>query len=448
MTRLDTGIWEQLLTYLRANHRGINRVWFDQLQADDLEHGALTIHAADAGQLRYLQRYCSRAFTEGIQTITGRLLSVEFTCSDGDGAFAAEDAEDASEAFKRRDRLVRLNGDYSFDNLVVGPCNRLAHAACVAVSEAPGHSYNPLFVHGTVGLGKTHMLQAICHALLDHTPGAEVVYLTCETFVNEFIEAVEAGKLQEFRYQYRQADLLIIDDIQFLAGRERTQEEFFHTFNTLHQYKKQIVLSADCSPSDIGGLEERLTSRFNWGLVARVDPPCLETRNAILRKKAKLRGLDLAPEVTMHIASQVSANTRELEGVLNRLHGLAALEKCEPNMELAKAALGQTLNAAPAQIQIADIAGIVARRFSLKISDLQGKKRSRSIALPRQMAMYLCRRLTRHSLEEVGAYFGGRDHTTVLHANRLVDERRKQDDDMHKQLLDIENRLNRKSVSE
>ena len=448
MTRLDTGIWDQLLTYLRANHRGIHRVWFDQLAADDFEHGAFTVRAADAGQLRYLQRYCTRPFTEAIQTITGRLLSVNFVCDgilpEDESAHAGND--DASK--KRRDRFVRLNGDYSFDNLVVGPCNRLAHAACTAVSEAPGQAYNPLFIHGTVGLGKTHMLQAICHALLDRDPGAEVVYLTCETFVNEFIDAVEEGDLQDFRYQYREADLLIIDDIQFLVGRDRTQEEFFHTFNTLYQFNKQIVLSADCSPSDIEGLEERLISRFNWGLVARVDPPCLETRNAIIRKKAKLRGLELAPEITMHIASQVSANTRELEGVLNRLHGLAALEKCAPNLELAKAALGQTLNTAAPEIQISDIAAAAARRFNLKLSDLQGKKRSRSIALPRQIAMYLARRLTRHSLEEIGDYFGGRDHTTVLHANRLIAERRDNDEELHKQLLDLEGRLIRTPKAE
>lgn len=443
MTRLDTSTWDQLLTYLRANHRGIARVWFDQLHADDFEHGAFTVRAADPGQLRYLQRYCSRPFTEAIQTITGRLLSVNFVCDAVASETHQQHHETGAESRKRRDRLVRLNGDYSFDNLVVGPCNRLAHAACTAVSESPGQAYNPLFIHGTVGLGKTHMMQAICHALLDRNPGAEVVYLTCETFVNEFIDAVEAGNLQDFRDQYRLADLLIIDDIQFLVGRERTQEEFFHTFNTLYQFNKQIVLSADCAPSEIDGLEERLISRFNWGLVARVDAPCLETRNAILRKKARLRGLKLSPEVTMHIASQVSVNTRELEGVLNRLHGLAALEKREPDLELAKAALGQAMNAAPLEIQISDIAGVVARRFNLKISDLQGKKRSRSIALPRQMAMYLARRLTRHSLEEVGTYFGGRDHTTVLHANRLIGERRKLEDELNQQLLDLEGRLSR-----
>ena len=292
----------------------------------------------------------------------------------------------------------------------------------IAVSEAPGHAYNPLFIHGSVGLGKTHLLQSACQVLLKQRPPMRVSYLSCETFVNHFIRAVEQGKLHDFRYKYRHADMLVIDDVQFLSEKERTQEEFFHTFNTLYQSRKQIVLSADCSPAEIPKLEQRLVSRFNQGLVARIDKPGVETRMAIIHKKALMRGIKPPDEVVEFIARKIDTNTRELEGALTKIHGLAMLEDGQITLELAREALGEEPAQAHHQVTISQIIDAVINYFDVRLSDLQGKRRSRSIAFPRQVCMYLARDLTNHSLEEIGGHFGGRDHSTVLHAYRTIDK--------------------------
>lgn len=431
-----------LLSHLRRNHAGIVRRWFDDLKIGELDAGQLEILAETPEQVLYLRNHCGHAFRDAAQTLTGRLITAQFAAQDGTPVHAPPPAEadptlDAPTT-RPTGSLVHLNGDYTFENLVVGPCNRLANAACRAVSDAPGTAYNPLFLHGDVGLGKTHMLQAICHELLEHNPSAHVLFLSCEAFINQFIDAVEKGDLANFRYQYRHADLLVIDDIQFLIGHDRTQEEFFHTFNALYQVNKQIVISGDAPPSKMKGVENRLVSRFNWGLVARLDPPCLETRNAILRKKMRARGMNLPNDITMFVASETPSNARELEGVLNRIHGMAALEGREPDAELVRSALGQTMQHALPAPRIQDIAAAVTNRFGVKLSELQGKRRSRSIALPRQICMYIARQMTPHSLEEIGSYFGGRDHTTVLHAHRQIADRLKDDADVrgHVQALE------------
>ncbi|MCY2932474.1 MAG: chromosomal replication initiator protein DnaA [Planctomycetota bacterium] len=313
-----------------------------------------------------------------------------------------------------------MGGDYHFDSFVQGPCNRLAFAASVAIADAPGKAYNPLFLHGSVGLGKTHLLHAICRKIKADNPAAKICVLSCETFVNHFISAVERGQLHEFRYRYRHVDLLAIDDIQFL--REQTQEEFFHTFNTLYQAQKQIVLTSDREPKEIHHLEERLISRLNWGLVARIDKPCYETRVAIVHKKARMRNIALPEDVVCFIAGAIESNSRELEGAISRVAMLAAVLDRPIDLNLAEQALGaKGADRAERQITIEDILKAVTGRFRVRLSDLQSRKRSRSIALPRQICMFLARSLTRHSLEEIGGYFGGRDHTTVLHANKTVD---------------------------
>lgn len=434
-----------LVNHLRQHHAGLVRRWFDDLTIGELSGGQLEILADTSDQVLYLRNHCGPAFRDAAQTLSGRLITAEFNTRDGSPVVepspAAVDPHLDAPKSRPNGSIIHLNGDYTFDNLVVGPCNRLAHAACRAVSEAPGTAYNPLFLHGDVGLGKTHMLQAICHELLESNPAAHVLYLSCEAFVNQFIEAVEKGDLATFRYQYRHADLLVIDDIQFLIGHDRTQEEFFHTFNALYQVNKQIVISGDAPPNKMKGIENRLVSRFNWGLVARLDPPCLETRNAILRKKMRARGMVLSNDITMFVASETPSNARELEGVLNRIHGMAALEGRDPDIEMVRVALGQTMQHTLPAPRIQDIANAATLRFGVKLAELQGKRRSRSIALPRQICMYLARQLTPHSLEEIGGYFGGRDHTTVLHAHRQIGDRLKDDVELRNQVQSLERDL-------
>jgi chromosomal replication initiator protein len=445
MNELSDAVWADILAHVRTHQPAVARGWFGQLQPGMIAHGQLTILVSNWAQFAHLREHCTRAFVEAAQAVTGYLVAVEFALKGAE--YAGQDApssitasvSSSAPSWAMETSVPQLNADYTFDGFVVGPCNRLAHASSVAVGEKPGAVYNPLFIHGRAGLGKTHLLQAICRRVLDRSPASRITYLSCETFVNHFIEAVERGALNDFRYRYRHADVLVLDDIQFLAARERSQEEFFHTFNTLYQLRKQIVLSADCSPSDIPTLEERLVSRFSWGLVARIEPPCLETRMAIIRKKAKIRGLEVPEDVTLFLASRVTTNTRELEGALTRLRGMAALDGDQPiDLALAHRTLGAGSDDPPKLIRIQDIMSAVTECFGIKLSDLQGRRRSRCIALPRQVCMYLARELTEHSLGEIGGFFGGRDHTTVLHAYRLVEQRRAEDPAFRSRLDEIE----------
>ena len=313
-----------------------------------------------------------------------------------------------------------LNELYTFENFIVGSSNRLAHAASVAVAESPGLAYNPLFLHGSVGLGKTHLLQAICHALLRKPLRRSVLYLSCEAFTNDFVSALERGDLDRFRYRYRHVDVLVIDDIHFLAKTEKTQEEFFHTFNTLYNAKKQIILSSDAPPKEIPSLEERLVSRFKWGLVATIDPPALETRVAIVRTKARLRGHEFPADVVQFVAEHLTSNIRELEGAVVKLIAYGHLMGHPVDLPLAQEVLRDLVHAPARRVSIDSIVERVTLAFRVKLSDMQGKRRSKSISLPRQVCMSLARSLTDHSLEEIGGYFGGRDHTTVIAALERV----------------------------
>ncbi|MDB5296389.1 MAG: dnaA 2 [Phycisphaerales bacterium] len=429
---LDPQVWLRILNIVRMQHPTLNRVWFDGMVPRQLTNGVIQVTVATPGQLNFCQGQCQQPFTAAAQSVTGRLLSVSFHCENlprGGGVFGDADAQ------------MPLNPDLTFDNFVTGPCNRLPHAASVAVAEQPGKAYNPLFIHGAVGLGKTHLLQAVSQRVLERDPTCRILYLSCDAFINQFINAVETGEMNQFRHRYRDADLLIIDDIHFLRGRERTQEEFFHTFNTLYQGHKQIILSADCPPGEIPELEERLVSRFNWGLVARIEKPCYETRVAILKKKGKLRGLDLADDVVCYVAGKVANNTRELEGAVTKLQGMAMLAEGRIDMDVARAALGETVAAEQRRVTIQNILDAVTKYYNVRLSDLQGKRRHKSIAFPRQVCMYLARRHTRFSLEEVGGYFGGRDHTTVLHAVRTITAKAAADPEIAQQLTRIEGQL-------
>ena len=311
---------------------------------------------------------------------------------------------------------VALNSYYRFDNFVVGPCNRFAHAACVGVAEQPGKTYNPLFIHGSSGLGKTHLMQSLCHNVLERAPRARILYLSCETFVNHFISALEHGNLSKFRDKYRNVDVMVVDDIHVLANKEKTQEEFFHTFNTLYNAGAQIVLSSDSPPVEIPTLQERLVSRFSWGLVTLLETPCYETRVAILKRKSRERSHELPDDLARFLAERIETNVRALEGAVNKLLGFASLSGQELSLQLARQCLRELFTLQRGQPSIDDILRAVTARFGVKLSDLQSRRRTNAVVVPRQVGMYLARRVTRMSLEEIGHFFGGRDHSTVLYA--------------------------------
>jgi chromosomal replication initiator protein len=389
------------------------RQWFDDLYITAFDHGLMQIACPDQSCAQYLQDNCAASFTQAAQNITGHLVSVHF--------FDAS-ARPNQAALQPVDQRLRLHPDYTFESFVVGPCNRLPHASCIATSQNPGAIYNPLFLYGNVGLGKTHLLHAICHDARKQKEDVSIQFLSCEEFVNGFISAIEKGTVQDFQNQYRTVDILIIDDVQFLREREQSQEEFFHTFNALYNNRRQIILTADSAPQDLAALEERLISRFKWGLVARLDAPSYETRIAIVKKKARLRGLDLPDGVAELVAEHVKTNIRELEGALTIIYATAQTNDEPITIELARQALGVQDAAASKNVTISDIIHTVSEHFDVRITDIQSKKRSQSIALPRQVCMYLARNLTRHSLGEIGGHLGGRDHSTVLHAFAKIEK--------------------------
>jgi len=338
---------------------------------------------------------------------------------------------------------IRLNVNYTFENFIVGTSNRLPHAAALAVVASPGTAYNPLFLHGSVGLGKTHLLQAICHALVRNRKIRRFHYISCETFVNHFISAIEAGKLDEFRHRYRNAEMLLVDDVQFLANKEKTQEEFFHTFNSLYHAQSQIVFTCDSPPSEMRSIEQRLVSRFNWGLVAHLELPDFETRVAILNKKANLLQFDLPEGVAHFVAEQVNSNIRDLEGAINRIIGFARLLDRPVDLELARDAFRDLLDRRPSSITMEALADTVSSHFALRRADLQSKSRQKSVSLPRQICMFLARRHTSLSLGEIGRFFGGRDHTTVLYATDKVTSAVARDPEMRRLVQTIEGKIRR-----
>ncbi len=469
----DRKIWEGMLSHLRAQNPAICRQWFEELEPLGVSGGVMSVRTLTAVHRDYLKKQCLDHFNDAIRSVSGQLLAIRFLGPDevvaspsrqnrpagapdavvepkpsslsnagvsmggtGNTAFAGSGTDSALATL--HDSLV-INPDYTFDNFVIGPGNRLAHAAAIAVAEMPGRAYNPVFVHGGVGLGKSHLLQAICLRIVDTNPGATMYYTSCEGFMTQFIEAVQQGLMSEFRHRFRDVDVLVVDDIHFLAKRDRTQEEFFHTFNALYQAHKQIILSSDAPPEEIPDLEERLVSRFKWGLVTKVEPPDYETRVEILKAKARIRGLDLSNEVAGYIAERIKANIRELEGAVTKLQIQSKVEGRPIDLSLAAASLGDAIIAAVPSIQ--SIVTAVTSYYGVRLADLQSQRRQQSIVLPRQICMFLARNLTRHSLEEIGGFFGGRDHTTVMHAIKAIETRRSQDEKLDMTVRAMEERL-------
>ncbi|MBA4541938.1 chromosomal replication initiator protein DnaA [Thermoactinomyces daqus] len=422
--------------------------WLKTTEAIQLREDILVVSTPNDFARDWLESRYADLVRDALKEITGSPLGVKFVSqssekNQADSEKKADTAE-AEEETEEEPPRTQLNPRYTFDTFVIGSGNRFAHAASLAVAEAPAKAYNPLFIYGGVGLGKTHLMHAIGHYVLDHTPSSRVVYISSEKFTNEFINSIRDNKTIQFRNKYRSVDILLIDDIQFLAGKEQTQEEFFHTFNALHEANKQIIISSDRPPKEIPTLEDRLRSRFEWGLITDVQPPDLETRIAILRKKSIADNLDVPSEVLAFIADRVDTNIRELEGALIRVVAFSALMNQPVTPELAAEALKDIMpQSRPRVISIHDIQQAVANYYRLRVEDLKSKKRTKSVAFPRQIAMYLCRELTDFSLPKIGEDFGGRDHTTVIHAHEKISRNLKQDPQLEQAISQLKQRINR-----
>ena len=449
-------IWAAAQQFLRSmlNNSEIYNLWFAPLRATTLEGDLLTVHVANEFCEVWLKDNYLDLLRQVLALASGRSLDIAFqvnaNASGGLGrpveALPVEAA--APEPPVHADRGVArefpFNPKNTFDTFVVGNNNTFAHAAAMAVAQGPGKSYNPLFLYGGVGLGKTHLLHAIGQHVVKHKKHARVTYVSSEKFTNEFIDAIQNNQLVRFRRRYRQSDVFLIDDIQFLAGKERIQEEFFHTFNTLHEARKQIVLSCDRPASEIQGLEQRLVSRFEWGLVTDLQPPDVETRLAILRKKEKLMGVELPAEIVEFLAQRIRTNIRRLEGALVRVTSFAALTGRKLTLEVVEGLLREILHEEGRfTVNIDVIQKKVAEHFDIRLADMTSKRRPEHIAFPRQIAMYLSRHMTESSLNAIGEAFGGRDHGTVLHACRLVEDRMGVDSQVRQVVSYLEKQLMR-----
>ena len=457
MPNIDPALWRDIMAYLRKRHSSICRQWFEELEPVDLKGGLLRVSTSNAVQEKYLQSKCLDQFNEAAQSVTGALIGVRFVSGKlaGDKSAAPEallgqpevtitakmphrPRRNSSPSDFDAEQMV-LIPDNSFENFVSGPNNQIAYAASVAVASQPGTAYNPLFIHGGVGLGKTHLLQAICQGILNNKPDTEILYVSCDAYMNQFIECIQSKQMNEFRDRYRNVDVLVIDDIHFLANRDRSQEEFFHTFNDLHQSNRQIVLSSDAAPSDISDLEDRLISRFQWGLTAEVTKPGYETRVAILKAKSELRSMDVPEEVIEYLATKIDSNARELEGAIVTIQGHANLQGRSIDMKLVQEAMREPVAGSKhSQVTLQHIIDAVTEYFGVKLSDLQSRRRHKSVTEPRQVCMWLARKRTRFSLEEIGGYFGGRDHTTVMHSIRTVDAKSRKDPNFAKQVQHLD----------
>ncbi|OUM99308.1 MAG: chromosomal replication initiation protein DnaA [Paenibacillaceae bacterium ZCTH02-B3] len=449
MDSASNEIWQRVLSLIQAKlSKPSFETWFKSTRARFYpDRNLVVVSAPTVFAAEWLETRYNRHIGSALDEVLGFEPEVRFTVEDG------ADAEPP--AYRPQPPVYKapavapvehaapmLNPKYTFETFVIGGANRFAHAASLAVAEAPAKAYNPLFLYGGVGLGKTHLMHAIGHYILEHHPGMKVLYISSEKFTNEFINAIRDNRGEDFRNKYRNIDVLLIDDIQFLAGKEQTQEEFFHTFNALHEERKQIVISSDRPPKEIPTLEERLRSRFEWGLITDIQPPDLETRIAILRKKAKAENLNIPNEAMMYIASMIDTNIRELEGALIRVVAYSSLTNQDITVHLAAEALKDILPSKRDRvITIQDIQQRVGEYFGLKPEDFKARKRTKAVAFPRQIAMYLARELTDFSLPKIGSAFGGRDHTTVIHAHERVVQLMQKDPELQNIIRQLTERI-------
>ena len=444
---------DELLSVLKSEHPTMCRRWFNEIRVLGVVDGSLVVQIDEPVQLKYLQRCCVDQFVDAAQTVTKKLLGVRFVGEEGLGSSGDSSVVvmgdvhfgNSSSPHQPIDEDMLICPDFNFENFIVGPGNRLAHAAATAVSTKPGQAYNPLFIHGGVGLGKTHLLQSICQIAMRKNRSMKIYYVSCNGFMTQFLESVQSGEMSSFRHRFRAYDMLVIDDIHDLSKRDQTQEEFFHTFNTLFQSGRQVVLSSDAAPNEIPFLEERLISRFSCGLVACIDPPGFETRVAIVKNKALNRNIEIPDDVASYIATKLDSNIRELEGAITKLQGLSQLDGSPITLSMAKQAVGGSFGGGPKHVSIQDILDAITSFYDVKLTDLLSKRRHKSITVPRQVGMWLARKNTRFSLEEIGGYFGGRDHTTVMHAIKSIDQRRGLDNQFSRDVEQIEGDLSNSS---
>ena len=439
-------VWDQALSRVESKlNRHSFYTWFKPTSYIKADAAAVTVRVPNALFKEWLTKHYATVIGEAMGEIGKGHLVVNFVADgQGDAAPLALSTEEAI-AFETAPTpslapppgAAGLNPRYSFDTFIVGSSNQFAHAACRAVAEAPSRSYNPLFIYGGVGLGKTHLMHAIGQYVLRHDSNLKLTYISAERFMNEMINAVRYDRIIDFRERYRTVDVLLVDDVQFIAGKEGTQTEFFHTFNALYDSQKQIVISSDCPPHEIPSLEERLRTRFEWGLIADIQSPDLETRVAILKKKADTEAVPLADDVAIYIAGKVKSNIRELEGSLIRLIAYASLTGQEITLPLTQEVLKNILDHEEKAVTIEVIQKFVADYYNLKLADLKSRNNSKSVAMPRQVAMYLCKSLTRASLPEIGRSFGGKHHSTVIHSIRKVEDLRKRDHDFNSQITNF-----------
>jgi chromosomal replication initiator protein len=430
--------WEKILAHLEARINAQTfATWFRPTRQEAVKENLLTVRVPNPVFQKWLTTDGAQPVAEAQAALDLIAYKIEFV-PEPEGARTNGQPADAAKPQQARldfdSTDYQLNPRYTFDTFVVGSANQFAHAAALAVAEQPSRAYNPLFLYGGVGLGKTHLMHAVGHMVRQRNPQLRITYLTAEKFTNEVIHALRFERMVSFRDKYRFVDLLLLDDIQFLAGRERTQEEFFHTFNALYDAQKQIVISSDAPPKEIPTLEERLRSRFEWGLIADIQPPDLETKIAILMKKAEHDNVALPPEVAEYIARGIRSNIRELEGALIRLQAYSSLVGEQVSLQLAEKVLKTILAQQEKRVSIEAVQRRVAEHFNLRPTDLKARSNAKAIAFPRQVAMYIAKQLTGASLPEIGRAFGGKHHTTVLHSINKIERLRKTDKDLAQQL--------------
>ncbi|MGL5650884.1 MAG: chromosomal replication initiator protein DnaA [Paraclostridium sp.] len=414
-------LWEKTLQLIKGELSPPSfNAFFKQIKPLQIQSNTLILLVPNDFTKGILEDRYLNLIESSVNQLSLKKHNIKFVLSENEVRGLDKDQQIDDDKQIRR-KYPNLNPKYTFDTFVIGNSNRFAHAACVAVAEAPARAYNPLFLYGGVGLGKTHLMHAIGHHIMEQKKDPKVVYVSSEKFTNELINSIKDDRNEEFRNKYRNVDVLLIDDIQFIAGKERTQEEFFHTFNSLHEANKQIIISSDRPPKEIPTLEDRLRSRFEMGLITDIQAPDFETRMAILRKKAQMEDIDVPNEVTVYIAKNIKSNIRELEGALTRVVAYSSLTNRTICFELASEALKDIITTSKhEEITVNRIKEKVSTVFSLKMEDFNSKKRTRSISYPRQVAMYLSRELTDLSLPKIGEEFGGRDHTTVIHAHDKI----------------------------